>query len=422
MDNYEASSPQQLIDHLFRHQSGKMVAVLSRIFGIRHLTMVEDVVQEAFLKAVQLWPLNPLPDNPAAWLMQTARNKAIDILRRQQYFQDYSKQLQQETEITIDQFFLDHEIADSQLRLIFACCHPRLKEEDQIALTLKTVSGFGIVEIAKALLTNEPAIQKRLYRARQLIKDEHIQMEIPMGAELEKRLESVYTVLYLLFNEGYNASIAGNLIRKDLCAEAMRLCLLLCEHPLSAKPASYALLSLMCFQASRFESRIAANQEIILLEQQDRNSWDRDLIGKGYEYLQQSSCGNQLSVYHIESAIAAEHCMAPSFAATNWQRMLTLYDLLLTKKNIPTVTLNRAIVLAQLHQTTAAIASIMQLSGIAQLLQKQSIFNAVLGELQLKEQQFTLARAYFKQAMLLTSSEQEKSLIAKKLRHIPAGT
>ncbi len=421
MANYQPGSPQQIIDHLFRHQSGKMVAVLSRIFGIRHLTMVEDVVQEAFLKAAQLWPLHPLPDNPAAWLMQTARNKAIDMLRRQQYFQEYSKQLQQETEITIDQFFLDHEIADSQLRLIFACCHPRLKEEDQIALTLKTVSGFGIAEIAKALLTNEATIQKRLYRARQLIKEEHIQMEIPMGAELEARLETVYTVLYLLFNEGYNASIAGALIRKDLCAEAMRLSLLLCEHPLSAKPASYALLALMCFQASRFDSRIAANQDIILLEQQDRTSWDRDLIGKGYEYLQKSSCGNQLSVYHIESAIAAEHCMAPSFADTNWQRMLALYDLLLSRKNIPTVTLNRAIVLAQLDRTADAISSIMHLPEIAQLLQKQSIFNAVLGELQLKQHAFNQARVYFRQAMLLTSSEQEKKLIAKKLLLIPIG-
>jgi len=161
MSSLEQNSPQQLIDHLFRHQSGKMVAVLSRIFGMQHLTMVEDVVQDAFLKASQLWPLHPLPDNPGGWLLQTARNMAIDILRRQQYFQKYSLQLQQETEITIEQFFLDHEIADSQLQLIFACCHPRLKEEDQVALTLKTVSGLGAGEIAKAFMTTEASIQKR---------------------------------------------------------------------------------------------------------------------------------------------------------------------------------------------------------------------------------------------------------------------
>jgi RNA polymerase sigma factor (sigma-70 family) len=422
MDTLSPASPQQLIDHLFRHESGKMIAVLSRIFGMHNLEMAEDVVQEAFLKAIQLWPINQLPDNPSGWLMQTARNKAIDIIRRQQNFQQYSKelsyQLLHETETTIKQFFLDSEIADSQLQLIFACCHPSLKEEDQVALTLKTVSGFGTGEIAKALVTNESTIQKRLYRAKQFIKDNHIQLEIPTGNELVQRLETVYTVLYLVFNEGYNSSKTDELIRKDLCAEAMRLCFLLSEHKKGNQPATLALLSLMCFQASRFESRVDSNNSIILLQHQDRSKWNRDLIGKGYHYLSLSSQGEYISIYHIESAIAAEHCLAKSFTETNWSRMLDLYDLLLRQKQTPTVILNRSIVLAHLSRTTDAIKEINAIENIHYLLQTQYIYNAVLGDLYVKQQDFIQGKKYLIQAYALTASIPEKNLITGKLEEI----
>jgi RNA polymerase sigma-70 factor (ECF subfamily) len=199
MKEPEHSSVEKVADHLFRHQSGKMIAVLTRIFGTHNLEMAEDVVQEAFLRAIQTWTFNQLPDNPAGWLMQVARNRAIDIIRRQQHFQQYSRELagelERETEHTIEQFFSDAEIADSQLRMIFACCHPALKEEDQVALTLKTVSGFGITEIAHALVTSEAVIQKRLYRAKQFLKDNQIALEIPAGAELNSRLGTVHNVL-----------------------------------------------------------------------------------------------------------------------------------------------------------------------------------------------------------------------------------
>ncbi|HVX51118.1 MAG TPA: sigma-70 family RNA polymerase sigma factor, partial [Chitinophagaceae bacterium] len=246
---------QQLVDHLFRHESGKMIAVLTRIFGMHNLEMAEDVVQEAFLKAMQAWRFE-IPANPAGWLMQTARNKAIDIVRRQQHHRQYSAEvatrLLAETENTIGQFFSGGEISDSQLRMIFACCHPALKQEDRIALTLKTASGFGVAEIARALVTNEAAIQKRLYRAKQFIKENNIQLEIPAGRELAHRLETVYTVLYLLFNEGYNSIKADELIRCDLCGEAIRLAYILSQNKSGRQPATYALLSLMCLQASRF--------------------------------------------------------------------------------------------------------------------------------------------------------------------------
>ncbi|WP_298741634.1 sigma-70 family RNA polymerase sigma factor [uncultured Chitinophaga sp.] len=416
------SSPQQIVDHLFRHESGKMIAVLTRIFGMHNLSLAEDVVQEAFLKAVQTWAFDKVPDNPSAWLMTVARNKALDIIRRQQHFQHLSGELtyhlQHTTESAVRQLFLDTEITDSQLRMIFACCHPALKEEDQIALTLKTVSGFNAAEIARALVTNEAVVQKRLYRARQFIKDHDIQLEIPSGWELAPRLQTVYTVLYLLFNEGYNSLKADELIREDLCMEAMRLCLLLTAHKVGKQPATFALLSLMCFQASRFDSRVDENNAIVLLQHQDRNTWNHDLINLGYRYLSQSSQGDLLTIYHIESAIAAEHCLAASFEDTNWRRMLQLYDLLLQEKPMPVVYLNRAIVLSQLGHKNEAIKEISTIPGIEKLLHSHYIYSAVLGDLYLQNGDIAEACKYLTQAQHLTVSLAEQQLIREKLQRI----
>jgi len=398
-----------------------MIAVLTRIFGIHNLEMAEDVVQEAFLKATQVWKFE-LPDNPSAWLMRVAKNKALDRFRRQQNFQQYSQELsarlRQEAEDTIDQFFHDAEISDSQLRLIFACCHPLLKEEDQVALTLKTVSGFGVLEIAKALLTNDETIQKRLYRAKQFIRENNIEFEIPAGSDLNKRLEMVHAVLYLLFNEGYNSTKADELIQYDLCAEAMRLCKLLVEHASLKSSSSPALLSLMCFDAARFTSRLDENNAIILLPQQDRSKWNADLIKMGSYYLSLSSSGNIISVYHIESAIAAEHSLTNDFQNTNWKRLLKLYDLLLKIKPSPTVELNRAVVLAELGETQTAIEIILLIPKIDQLLSSHYIYSAVLGDLYKRIHDREKATEYLLEAYRLTTSAAEKNLITKKLEEV----
>ncbi|MBN9382952.1 MAG: sigma-70 family RNA polymerase sigma factor [Chitinophagaceae bacterium] len=416
-------SSRQLVDHLFRHEAGKMIAVLTRIFGIHNLELVEDTVQETFLKALQVWKYQSIPDNPAGWLMQVARNRTIDLIRRQHKMADISEELrhriQSDTEQVIGEFFLDTEIADSQLRMIFTCCHPALNPEDQIALTLKTVSGFGVSEIAKALVSSEGTIQKRLYRARQYIQEHAIRFEIPAGELLKDRLETVYTVLYLLFNEGYNSSKSDELIRYDLCAEAMRLCKLLSEHQVGNTPSSFALLSLMCFQASRFDSRMGDDNTIILLEHQDRKGWNQDLIRRGYHYLSLSASGNELSVYHIESAIAAEHCLASDFASTNWEAMLKLYDYLLEHKPIPIVQLNRAILLAQLGRLETAIDTILGIPGIDQLLKHHYIYNAVLGDLYGKANNITEARRLLEKAYELTPSLAEKKLLKDKIDHLP---
>jgi RNA polymerase sigma factor (sigma-70 family) len=415
-------SPQQLVDHLFRHEAGKMIAVLTRIFGIHNLELVEDTVQETFLKALQVWKYNALPDNPSAWLMQVARNRTVDLVRRQQKMADISAELrmrlQSDTENTIHHFFLDSEIADSQLRLIFTCCHPELSAEDQVALTLKTVSGFGVAEIARALVSNEAAIQKRIYRAKEYIRTQHVQFEIPTGLALAERLEIVYTVIYLLFNEGYSSMKADELIRHDLCAEAMRLCKLLTEHKVGVQPSTFALLSLMCFQASRFDSRIGEDNTIILLQHQDRSKWDQELIQLGYYFLNQSSSGNYLSVYHIESAIAAEHCLAPDFESTDWGALLRLYDCLLERKPIPIVQLNRSIILARTSGVDAAINTILDIPGILDLLDRHYIYAAVLGDLYGRTGNALESRRLLEKAYKLTPSLAEKKLLQEKLAAI----
>jgi RNA polymerase sigma-70 factor (ECF subfamily) len=414
-------STQQLVDHLFRHEAGKMIAVLTRIFGIHNLELVEDTVQETFLKALQMWKFNPVPDNPGAWLMQVARNKTVDLVRRQQKLADISSELQlrlqSDTENTIQQFFLDTEIADSQLRMIFTCCHPALSPEDQVALTLKTVSGFGIQEIARALFSNDASIQKRIYRAKEYIRTNHIQFEIPTGVALMERLETVYTVLYLLFNEGYSSIKSDELIRHDLCAEAMRLCKLLTEHKV-AQPSSFALLSLMCFQASRFDSRLGEDNTIILLQDQDRGKWDRDLIALGYHFLNQSSTGSYLSVYHIESAIAAEHCLSPDFDSTNWDSLLRLYNYLLERKPIPIVQLNRSVILAKTAGVGTAIDTILDIPNIRELLDRHYIYAAVLGHLYTQAGNNAESRRLLEKAYELTPSLAEKKLLQEKLAAI----
>jgi RNA polymerase sigma factor (sigma-70 family) len=421
METGREQSPALLIEHLFRHESGRMVSALTRLFGAHNLALAEDVVQEAFAKAFQEWRINPVPPNPSAWLTLTARNKAIDAIRRNRHQVEFSDDIasllnSEYTAVsTVNEMFLDGEVADSQLRMIFTCCHPALPPEMQIPLTLRTISGFGVQEIANALLSNKETVTKRLYRARQFIKENNVRFEIPVGAELAPRLDMVYTVIYLLFNEGYNSGKADELIRKDLCAEAMRLCLLLSQHSIGGRPKTFALLSLMCFHASRFESRINSDNEIVLLQDQNRSTWDAELICRGEYYLARASEGDEISEYHIEAAISAQYCMAPRFEETDWRAIAGLYDALLTLKVSPMVKLNRAVVLARIHGPKAAIEEIHRIEGWESLASKHYLYNAVLGQLYLELNDKEKARHFITAAGELTSSEAEKKLLNKKL-------
>jgi RNA polymerase sigma factor (sigma-70 family) len=408
----------KLVDHLFRREAGKMVAILTHFLGLANLQLAEDVVQDAFVKALQAWKLKGMPDNPEAWLIQVAKNKAIDLLRRKELHEHFTEQQLQDPEEHANNFFHSNELEDSQLRMIFACCHPALKQEDQVALTLKLVSGFSMAEIARALVTTEAVVQKRISRARNFLQEHAIQLEIPVGRDLAERLDSVYTALYLLFNEGYHSLKADELIRRDLCAEAMRCCRLLTEHALTAQPIASALLALMCLHAARFESRLTMENEIILLHEQDRSRWDHELIQVGFRYLNQSSDGDTISAYHIEAAIAAEHCLAENFNSTNWDRLLKLYDLLTEAKPAPVTQLNRAVVLAQTGETTAAIKSILEITGIDRLLQTDHLYSAVLGELYKRLSDTIHAQKYLHQAHELTGSIAEKKLLQSRLNEL----
>ena len=417
---------EKLTDHLFRHEAGKMIAVLTRLFGFHNVDLVEDVVQEAFAKALSDWRFK-IPDNPSAWLVQVAKNKALDVVRRKRYQKEFAMETSAllKSEYTaspvIENLFLDHEIQDSQLQMIFACCHPSLDVQDQIALTLKTCSGFSIPEIASALLSNAETIKKRLQRARAFLSEKKIRLAIPGGIELKNRLDVVLQTLYLLFNEGYNSSTKDELIRKDLCEESMRLCLLLTRHPQIQEPKCYALVSLLCLLSSRFDARLDANAEIILLEDQDRSKWNSELINIGLAYFERSMKGDEVSEYHLQAAIVVEHSIAGSFANTNWARILSLYDALLAHHTTPVVLLNRAIVVGRISGPEKALDEIWLIPGIEKLLETHYLFPAVMGEMFKESGDFVKACTLLKQAERLTGSAAERKLIRRKIEELTLG-
>jgi len=407
---------EQIIDHLFRQQAGKMVAVLSHLAGFKHLNLIEDIVQESFITAFQQWKLKGIPDQPEAWLMKTAKNKAIDLLRRINYHTRYV-QSQQTSDYSeqVATFFHEHEISDSELRMIFACCHPSLKTEDQIALTLKLVFSFSISEIARALVLTETVVQKRMSRAKSLLADQSIPLEIPSGQALQDRIEAVRTILYLLFNEGYSSRKADEIIRKDLCTEAMRCAKIIAEHKAVSDPTNQALLALMCLHASRFNSRSSDHHEIIVLEEQNRTLWDQELIGVGYYYLNLASSGKLLTRYHLEAAIAAEHCRASKYSDTNWQQLLQWYDLLLQTDTSPVILLNRSLVIHCLGETENAIRSVLAIPGIEMLIKHDPQYSAVLGYLYMKLSDETNAKNYLQKALAITDSKAEKHLLQSRI-------
>lgn len=416
-DNYE-----KLASHLFRTEAGKMVSVLTRIFGLTHIEIAEDIVQDTFFKALNEWSYNNIPENPVAWLYKVAKNKTIDYLRHQKHVQGYESDLSHllKSEWTlsssVNNMFLDNEIQDSQLRMIFTSCHPALPAESQIALTLKTLCGFNIKEISRALLTTEANVNKRLFRAKQKIRDEHFKFEIPMGDGLADRLDSVYKVIYLIFNEGYSSTESEKIIRKDLCAEALRLCQLLGEHQIGDKPKTYALMALMCFHASRLDARTDDKGYAILLKQQDRNLWNKALIAKGFEYASNSSYGNELSEYHLEAGIAAYHSSAKSFEETDWENIMKLYVLLEKINPSPVTLLNKAIVLSKLKSSKEALEELLKIKK----LDKYYLYHTTLAEfyrdLNLKEN----AINHLETALRLTASKAEISLIQRRIDELKA--
>lgn len=408
-----------MVEHLFRHEAGKMVAILTGIFGLEHLTLAEDVVQEALARALQLWPFHGLPDNPSAWIMRTARNLALDVVRRERVFREkepeITRLMDREHPGTDAGVFPEHEIADDRLRMLFVCCHPQIPAEAQVALALKVLGGFSPREISRAFLTTEAAIAKRLVRAKQKIRDAGIAFEIPAGAELARRLDAVLQSLYLLFNEGYKASSGDKLVREDICAEAIRLATLLAAHPAGNQPRTHALLSLMLLNAARLPARVDGEGNLLRLQEQDRKLWDQSQIARGMFHLAQSAAGRELSVYHLQAGISACHCAARDYASTNWPEILVLYDRLREFDGSPIVALNRAVAFAEVHGPAAGIAEIEAIPGLRSL-ESYHLLHAILGELESRRNNFPAATAHFHKAMELAELKSEKDFLTKRLR------
>ncbi|GAA4963627.1 RNA polymerase sigma factor [Algibacter aquimarinus] len=337
----------KLIDHLFRHHSGKMVSVLTRIFGLKHLDIIEDAVQDTFIKASLSWRYQQ-PENPEAWLTKSAKNRVLDIFRKLKTQQKHLPNINQGTDaIAINELFLDSEIEDAQLRMIFTACHPKLESRDRISFALKTVSGFSIKEISSALLTKEDTIKKRLLRARKTIQKSKLKFEIPQGKSLPERLESVMEVLYLIFNEGFHSNKKEKLIRKELCSEAIRLTKILLKNTHTRAPEVYALCALMCFHSARIETKTNAENELLDLKNQDRSKWYFPLIQLGNTMMHKAVENTEFSCYHYEAAIAAEHLKAKRFEDTNWDKILYFYQCLNTLKPMQTNLLTMAVVCIQ---------------------------------------------------------------------------
>jgi RNA polymerase sigma-70 factor (ECF subfamily) len=406
-----------LVEHFFRHEAGRMVSVLTRIFGWRNFDLVEDMVQATLLDALESWRIRGVPDNPSGWVHRVARNKVLEALRRDQIGQRVLAgwaATRPTHEEGLDERFLDSEIEDSQLRMMFACCHPRLAREDQLALTLKALCGFGASEIARALLVGEETVKKRLQRARCELIDHQIALEPPPAGELGGRLDGVHQVLYLLFNEGYSASDGETAVRADLCEEAARLCHLLCSHPRFGTPATHALLALMLFHAARLESRLDQRGSVLLMEEQDRGKWDQRLIRRAQEFLARSAEGTVLSTYHLEAAIACHHCTAKSCAETDWPAILMLYDALLRLHPSPVYLLNRAIVVAQIDGPHAGIRALHE-AGLDPALRRYHLFDATLGEFYRRAGDLTRARERLEAAWRKTTSPFDRELIDRRL-------
>lgn len=407
---------QELIPHLFRTEYRKIVSVLCYLFGIEHIETAEDIVSDTFLSATELWSQKGVPDNPTGWLYTVAKNKTKNHLKHNSIFTEkLAVELKYGTseveEINID--LSTKHINDSQLAMIFTVCNPSISTESQIALALNLLCGFGIQEIADAFLTNKEVIYKRLNRAKEKLKAEKIKIEQPTPTEIDARLDTVLTTLYLLFSEGYYSTSQNTVLRKDLCAEAMRLTYFLIENTATNKADVNALLSLMCFHASRFEARMNDKGEIILYEDQDTNRWNQELIGKGEYFLEQASRSRYLSKYHLEAGIAYWHTQKED-TNQKWESILQLYNKLLQLEYSPIAALNRTYALAKANGKEEAIVEAEKLA-----LTDNHFYYSLLGNLYMGIDN-PKAIQHLQTALKLALSEADKAIIKRTLDKIMA--
>ena len=397
-----------------------MVATLTRVFGVHNLALVEDVVQEAFCRALETWKFRGVPENPSAWLMATAKNRALDVLRRQRTARAFAPEIGHllESEWTLapamEELFSRNAIKDDLLRMMFSCCHPQLSEEARVALVLNILCGFSIDEVAHAFVSSHAAIEKRITRAKNVLGGSKRLFDIEAPADFSARLPAVQRALYLLFNEGYHGASPHSAIRSELCHEAMRLASILLAHAPGATPASYALSALMCFNAARLPGRIDAAGNLLALADQDRSVWDRQLIAQGLSFLELSATGAEISEYHVEAAIAAIHANAASTKETDWRSIVGLYDLLMIQNPSPIVALNRAIAVAQSESPERGLAEIAVIDD-RERLAKYPFYFAAQGELELTRGASNEAKKHFTAALALARNPTERRYYERRL-------
>ena len=410
----------ELTEHLFRHEWGRMVGAVTRIFGVHNLALAEDVVQEAFCRATEVWAFRGVPENPAAWLMATAKNCALDVLRRERTAHTFAPELGRllESEWTLapvmEEAFGPNAIKDDLLRMMFSCCHPHLAYEAQVALMLQILCGFSVDEIASALVSTHAAMEKRITRSKKTLAKSKKLFDVTAPAEFPPRLPAVHTALYLLFNEGYHGANPEFAVRSELCREAMRLTAVLLDHPLCATPRTHALAALMCLNAARLPARIDASGDLRSLFDQDRSAWDRQLIGEGMSFLDLSAKGSEVSEYHLEAAIASVHATARGIEDTDWGKIVSLYDSLMMIRPSPIVALNRAIGIAQRDGPDRGIEEIGAITD-ADRLTSYPFYWAALGEFELRRKQWKPAQSHFRSALTLARNEAERHFFTQRL-------
>ena len=393
------------------------MAALTRIFGIHNLALAEDVVQDAFCRALEVWKVRGVPDNPSAWLMAVARNRALDVVRKQRTAQTFAPELARALESewtlapTVDEAFATSTIRDEQLRMMFSCCHPKLPQETQVALVLNILCGFGANEIASAFLIGRAAMEKRLARGKKVLAGAKRLFDLS-DAEFGQRLSAVRRALYLLFNEGYHGASAETPVRADLCAEAIRLTTLLLEMPAAAEPDTCALAALMCLHAARLPARVDAAGELSPFLEQDRTRWDAALVTQGLAWLDRAASGSVASAYHLEAAIAAFHANADSVEQTDWHAIVRLYDSMMKVAPSPVVALNRAIAIGQCDGPERGLQALHEIAD-AERLCRYPFYPAALGEFERRRGDTAAAERHFALAASLARNPAERRFLER---------
>jgi RNA polymerase sigma factor (sigma-70 family) len=410
----------ELVEHLFRHEAGRLVATLTRVFGVHNLALAEDVVQDAFCRALKVWKFRGVPADPSTWLMAVAKNRALDVLRRERTARTFAPELglllNSEWTVAplVEELFGPNAIKDDQLRVMFSCCYPKLTEEAQVALILHILCGFSVGETASAFVSNHSAIEKRMSRAKKVLAESTRLFDLSNADDFATRLPAVQRALYLLFNEGYHGASQETAVRADLCHEALRLTRLLLDHPLGGTPSTDALAALICFDAARLPARVDASGNLNSLFDQDRSQWDQQLVKEGLQFLERSASGPELTEYHVEAAIAAIHASARQAEDTDWGTIVSLYNLLITIRPSPIVALNRAIAIAQ-HEGPERGLEQMLAIGDTDRLSTYPFYPAALGELELRLGNYNLAREHFREALSLGRNPMERRFLKQRL-------